>query len=100
MTISLSQTIYIPNAPQLSSESMDLIGEITAKPTTAELFVSSPYPGSEHHLDLSSVPETSKQLAMALQQFHPVTEDYPTQSYVTSFNWQEVVGQLSPEFSG
>ena len=64
------------------------------------LFVSSPYNGSEHHLDLTSVPETSKQLALALHKLQAVTDEYPSQSYSKSFNWQEITNSLPPDFSG
>jgi len=67
---------------------------------SSEILVSSPYKGVEHHLDLTSVPETSRQLALALQKLQPVTEDYQTEPYSESFNWQEIVGLLPSNFSG
>ena len=65
-----------------------------------ELLVSSPYDGFEHHLNLKSVSETSRQLALALQHLQPILEDYPSQSYVDSFNWQQVIDLLPSNFSG
>lgn len=64
------------------------------------VLVSSPYDTVEHHLELSSVPETSQQLALALTSFRPVTNEYPSRPYVDSFNWKEVINQLPPDFSG
>ena len=66
----------------------------------SELLRSSPYKGLEHHLDLTSVIETSKQLALALQKLQPATNEYPSQSYSESFNWQEITNALPPDFSG
>ena len=77
---------------------MDHLG--TKRKSNSELFVSSPYKGLEHHLDLTSVPETSKQLALALQKLRPVTDEYPSQPYSESFNWQEIMDSLPSEFSG
>lgn len=65
-----------------------------------DLLVSSPYIGAEHHLDLTSVPKNSKQLAIALQTFRPLVENYPSEPYSESFNWQEVIDQLPLDFSG
>jgi hypothetical protein len=67
---------------------------------SSKILVSSPYSSLEHHLDLSSVPETSQQLALALEILRPVTEEYPSQPYSTSFNWQEVVDLLPAAFTG
>ena len=67
---------------------------------SSKLLITSPYPSPEHHLDLSSVPETSQQLALALEILRPVTEEYPSQPYSTSFNWQEVVDRLPADFTG
>jgi len=65
-----------------------------------DLLVSSPYATSEHHLNLSSLPKSSQQLARALQAFKPITVDYPSQPYAESFNWQEVIDRLPSDFSG
>jgi len=65
-----------------------------------EILITSPYSGQEHHLDLMSVDESSKQLALALQTLKPTTNEYPAQHYAESFNWQEIVDQLSPSFAG
>jgi hypothetical protein len=65
-----------------------------------ELLVSSPYRTAEHHLDLSSVPKTSRQLSLALQHFLPRVKDYHSQPYATSFNWQEVINILPADFTG
>jgi len=65
-----------------------------------EILITSPYSGQEHHLDLTSVDESSKQLALALQSLKPTTNEYPTQDYAESFNWQEIINQLSPSFAG
>jgi hypothetical protein len=65
-----------------------------------DLLISSPYTTPEHHLELSSVPETSQQLALALQILRPIVKDYPTQSYSTSFNWQEIINLLPSNFTG
>jgi hypothetical protein len=66
----------------------------------SEILVSSPYKGLEHHLDLTSVPETSRQLALALQNLRAVTNDYQTEPYPESFNWGEIVDSLPSDFSG
>lgn len=68
--------------------------------SNSTLFVSSPYKGLEHQLDLTSVPEASKQLALALDKLQPVTDEYPSQPYSESFNWQEITNSLPPDFSG
>lgn len=65
-----------------------------------KLLVSSPYSTSEHHLDLSTVPETSQQLALALRSFKPITNDYPSAPYADSFNWQEIISNLPSDFEG
>jgi hypothetical protein len=62
--------------------------------------VSSPYSGVEHQLDLSSISVPSRQLAVALTHLQPTTQEYPSQPYSSSFNWQEIIGLLPPEFSG
>lgn len=66
----------------------------------SELFVSSPYKGSEHHLDLKSVDETSRLLAVALQNLRPIANDYQTEPYSESFNWQEIINILPSNFQG
>lgn len=66
----------------------------------SEMVVSSPYAGVQHQLDLTSVPETSQQLALALDKLRPATNDYPTKPYAESFNWQEVVDKLPASFAG
>jgi len=78
------------------------LGTMTPKTTMLDsnILVSSPYKGQEHHLDLSSVSENSKWLGLALQDLHPTTDDYPSQPYAESFNWQQVVDTLPPDFSG
>ena len=68
--------------------------------SSEEILITSPYSGHEHHLDLTSVDESSKQLALALQTLKPTTNEYPAQHYAGSFNWQEIVDQLSPSFAG
>jgi hypothetical protein len=76
------------------------IDEYQQEKMSSKLLITSPYPSPEHHLDLSSVPETSQQLALALEILRPVTEEYPSQPYSTSFNWQEVVDRLPADFTG
>jgi|SRR5271156_2716544 len=66
----------------------------------SELLVSSPYSGEEHHLDLSSVDERSRQIALALQNLRPTTNSYPSDPYSASFNWQEIVDLLPTDFEG
>ena len=72
----------------------------TKEMSNDKLFVSSPYKGLEHHLDLTSIPETSKQVALALEKLQPVTTEYPSQLYSESFNWQEITDSLPSDFSG
>src|SRR5437773_8260675 len=72
----------------------------TKRMRSSELLVSSPYKGVEHHLDLTSVSEMSRQLAIALQILQPVTNDYPSNPYSASFNWREIINLLSSDFSG
>ena len=67
---------------------------------TSEILVSSPYKGLEHYLDLTSVPATSRQLALVLQNLRPVANDYQTEPYSESFNWREIVDSLPSDFSG
>lgn len=97
MTSSALHTLCSPESSRLSQA---IKGIVSKTVMASELFVSSPYDGPEHHLDLTSVPETSKQLAIALQNLRPISDDYPSQPYDVSFNWQEIVGLLSSEFSG
>ena len=76
---------------------MDHHGE---KSEASKLFVSSPYNGVEHHLDLKSVPETARKLALALANLKPAMADYPSHAYVDIFNWQQVIDTLPSAFSG
>jgi hypothetical protein len=66
----------------------------------SEILVSSPYASREHHIDLTTVDESSRQLALVLQSLKPITIEYPTKPYAESFNWQEIVDQLPPSFTG
>ena len=92
----MQQPVSIPQASKLST-SIDKSARKMEKP---QLIVSSPYTGVEHHLDLKSVPETSRQLALALQGLRPIVEDYHSKAYVDSFNWQEIINFLPSSFSG
>jgi hypothetical protein len=96
MSVLVQQPVSIPQASKLST-SIDKSARKMEKP---ELVVSSPYTGVEHHLDLKSVPETSRQLALALQRLRPIVQDYPSKAYVDSFNWQEIINLLPSSFSG
>jgi hypothetical protein len=87
-------------APDHISASFKQYGTVKTNAMAPEVVVSSPYLGDEHHLDLSSVPEPSQQLAKALSSLRPVTNDYPSQPYPTSFNWQEIINQLPSDFVG
>ena len=100
MTISLSHPLYTHEFPRRLSGTMTTNHPNEKRNTDSDLFVSSPYAGTEHHLDLMSVPETSRQLAIALQILQPTADDYPSQPYSVSFNWQQVVNQLPSDFSG
>jgi len=92
----VQQPVFVPQASKLST-SIDKSARKMEKP---EVIVSSPYTGVEHHLDLKSVPETSRQLALALQGLRPIVEDYHSKAYVDSFNWQQVINHLPSSFSG
>jgi len=93
-------TVAIAAAHHISASFKQHGTEKTNDMAPAEIVVSSPYLGDEHHLDLSSVPEPSQQLAKALSSLRPVTDDYPSQPYPTSFNWQEIIDQLPSDFAG
>jgi hypothetical protein len=67
---------------------------------SGEVLVSSPYAGREHHLDLTTVDDSSRQLALALRSLKPITIEYPIKAYSESFNWQEIVDQVPPSFTG
>jgi hypothetical protein len=96
MSVLVQQPVSIPQASKLST-SIDKSARKMEKP---DLVVSSPYTGLEHHLDLKSVPETSRQLALALQRLRPIVQDYPSKAYVDSFNWREIINFLPSSFSG
>jgi hypothetical protein len=66
----------------------------------SKYLVSSPYPGLRHHLEIDSVDETSRKLAVALQHLRPIKDDYPSAPYEDSFNWQQVVDLLPSDFAG
>jgi hypothetical protein len=101
MTVSILPHTYISELPASRLKDMAPSFEGTLKKSeSSKLLVSSPYPGVTHQLDLSSVDETSRTLALALQQWRPIKDDYPSQSYVESFNWQEVIDLLPSDFSG
>src|SRR5579859_4848449 len=91
-------TIWAPHHISGSFPPQSRTPQESAMPT--QPFVSSPYLSDEHHLDLSSVTEASQQLAVALSSLRPVLDDYPSQPYSTSFNWQEIVDQLPSDFTG
>ena len=92
----MHQRGYIPEPPQLSTS----IDKSAIEMDDSDILVSSPYAGLEHHLDLKTVSEESRQLALALQQLRPVVDDYPTTPYIDIFNWQQVVDILPSSFSG
>jgi len=70
-------TVAIAAAHHISASFKQHGTEKTNDMAPAEIVVSSPYLGDEHHLDLSSVPEPSQQLAKALSSLRPVT-DHPS----------------------
>lgn len=96
MSVLVHQRGYISDHSKLSTS----IDNSTLEMNDSEILVSSPYTGHEHHLDLKSVSETSRQLALALQRLQPIIDDYPASSYVSSFNWKQVVDLLPSSFSG
>src|SRR5271170_4739381 len=96
MSVLMRQLVYMPQASEISTS----INKSTRKMEKPELLVSSPYTGHEHHLDLKSVSETSRQLALALQHLRPIVEDYPSKEYADSFNWQQIINLLPSSFSG
>jgi hypothetical protein len=99
-TVAMAISILQPLSTSDYSLPSRNIDEHQQEKMSSELLVTSPYPSPEHHLDLSSVPETSQQLALALEILRHVTEEYPSQPYSTSFNWQEVVDRLPADFTG
>ena len=72
-----------PNAPGPVSNTQD-----------TNLLVVSPYTAREHLLDLRPLQTNQQLLAKALTTLLPVTEQYATASYQSSFNWATVVDTL------
>ena len=99
-TIAMAVSVLQPLSTSDYSLPSRNIDEYQQEKMSSKLLITSPYASPEHHLDLSSVPETSQQLALALEILRPVTEEYPSQPYSTSFNWQEVVDRLPADFTG
>ncbi|KAK9774137.1 hypothetical protein AB5N19_06865 [Seiridium cardinale] len=57
--------------------------------------VVSPYTEKEHVLDLRSLDKENALLAQALVHFKSLRPDYATAPYTETFNWDEVVGELT-----
>ncbi|KAM4055201.1 UPF0643 protein [Hirsutella rhossiliensis] len=57
--------------------------------------IQSPYTEPEHQLDLKTLDHENAILAQALTQLIAVREDYATEPYTESFNWSEVMGEVS-----
>jgi hypothetical protein len=98
MTIVISGGVY--NAPITAGEGKAMASSGVRDDALGEVLVSSPYAAREHHLDLTTVDESSRQLALALRAMKPITIEYTTKPYAESFNWQEIVDQLPPTFAG
>jgi hypothetical protein len=98
MTIVISGGVY--NSSITAVDGKDMASSGVRDGALGDVLVSSPYAGLEHHLDLTTVDESSRQLALALRSLKPVTIEYPIKPYSESFNWQEIVDQLPPSFAG
>lgn len=69
----------------------------TTPPTadTSRFIVASPYTEQEHLLDLDTVDVENGLFAQALALMKNTRPDYATASYIESFNWGEVMGELT-----
>ncbi|KAH6646606.1 hypothetical protein BKA67DRAFT_496603, partial [Truncatella angustata] len=57
--------------------------------------VVSPYTEKEHLLDLRTLDKENAFLARALVHFRSLRPDYATAPYTETFNWDEVIGELT-----
>ena len=60
----------------------------------ARYLVTSPYAEPAHQLDLLSVNEENRLLALALVKMRSLRDDYATAPYLDTFNWDEIVETL------
>lgn len=63
-------------------------------PEKGNFIVQSPYTEHPHLLDLDTLDHENALLAQALAVLRSTRDDYATASYVESFNWDEVMGEL------
>ncbi len=62
--------------------------------TKLRFIQSSPYPEKEHKLDLDNLSETLKLVAIALQEFYPITKKYMFEDYESSFPFEKIMKNL------
>jgi len=77
----------------ISEEPLDLAQTLEA-PNPSRYLITSPYPEPAHQLDLDSVNEENRLLALALVKMRSLRDDYATAPYLDTFNWEEIVETL------
>ncbi|EMR67405.1 hypothetical protein MGN70_014795 [Eutypa lata] len=70
-------------------------GSTTPSVDESRLLVASPYTEREHLLNLDSLDVENALFAQALARMKNTRPDYATASYMESFNWDEVMGELT-----
>ena len=98
MSIPKTQEVSISEISQEFTSSMNLLK--AKQMPMSDLLLSSPYNGLEHLLNMSVVSDPSRLLALALVHLRPTTTEYTFQPYDKSFNWQEIIDLLPPDFFG
>ncbi|CAJ2512671.1 Uu.00g007900.m01.CDS01 [Anthostomella pinea] len=95
----LDAAFPLEKAPvQVSAQEIESIGhELTSPSTdkTGNFLVVSPYTEKEHLLDLRTLDTENALLAQALVHMQCLRPDYATAPYVDTFNWPEVVKEVS-----
>lgn len=81
------QPVVFSEEPVHSTKASDVIDP-------SRYLVVSPYTEQAHLLDLQSVDEENRLLALALVKMRNLRADYATAPYLDSFNWNEIIESL------
>lgn len=95
-----SPTFYIPPVNEVNGlKSLNALNnhfpDLNTISDNQKDLVVSPYTESSHRLRLDTVDIQSSLLARALTALKPLRHDYATAPYLESFNWQEIISNLS-----
>lgn len=93
----IAPNVFLDEKTSITIEARDISQDVAGfrSDDSSNYLVVSPYTEQEHLLDLRTLDKENGLLAKALVYFKSLRPDYATAPYTETFNWSEVIGELT-----